>query len=721
MITYSQNVDTAKVGILSSSNVVVPIDCLGIHIHTWPINQRNYLNGRIAAGNIGEYTIMLSTADALITAGCNIVTQNDLGTGIGAKVLSIAGAVLTLDTPNVTTFAGKTIEIYKAGLTESLGAVGSSPSALGYSWYRTHDGQWGQWYTHNPAPGVYCWTNPDAVYAQMVSEGRQILCTLLGTPKFASARPLEIGYNYGGRGHGAEPLNMQYWVDYCIAHATRYPLITHYEVWNEPDFTAVNSKVTTTSGSNIVTLAETLNVSATGASGANTITLSSGTSLLVEVGGAVIGTGIAANVTVNSKNGNVITLSANNTGTVSGAISFHSSYYFVTTNGGVMGAGIPIGAQVTSVASDRVTVTLTMNATASGTVAATFHSPSSGDFSGMPEKLSEMVRLASLAIKSVNPNAKVLSPPFPDMSGVPAKVANGVAVSSDGTTITVYKNTHNASVGSQVVLSNAGSFNTPAGTRDIVISSTTHNFTITRACTAGINRVCTLLYQTTVTDSMYRASSVGLSFSGNNGTGTTLMDWVDIFATHTYASNNLIFSQILLWRRYLAYLGKDTLEKWTTEFGVAFNANLTSVTVTAGSNTVTVAPTQTANSLVGFKLMDASGTLVGYISGNSGTTATLSSPALITLTGTFSFLSSAEIGYLANKNILQRLAAGFSKTFFYSWDSSTRGIVGNTSAITAVHDGAASVAGKTIVQVNGESPTGGTAYIHLATGETISV
>lgn len=71
---------------------------------------------------------------------------------------------------------------------------------------------------------------------------------------------------------------------------------------------------------------------ATGTSGQNTITVASNVSQII-VGNKVSGTGIATNARVTAINGNVLTLSANNTGTVSGNLTVGNYVEIIGTEG----------------------------------------------------------------------------------------------------------------------------------------------------------------------------------------------------------------------------------------------------------------------------------------------------------------------------------------------------------------------------------------------------
>lgn len=100
---------------------------------------------------------------------------------------------------------------------------------------------------------------------------------------------------------------------------------------------AAGTKVSSTPGSTSVTIDTALtadlsaaSTSATGTSGAKTISVSSATG--IAVGQAVSGTGIGANAHVYSISGTTITLTVANSGSVSGTITFSQPVYFTNAN-----------------------------------------------------------------------------------------------------------------------------------------------------------------------------------------------------------------------------------------------------------------------------------------------------------------------------------------------------------------------------------------------------
>lgn len=91
------------------------------------------------------------------------------------------------------------------------------------------------WSEIQPQRGVYSWDLLDSLVNLAEKHGVEPALTLGMTPTWASARPGD-GSDYGPQTSAAEPANMQDWVDYVTAVATRYKgRIHYYEMWNEPN------------------------------------------------------------------------------------------------------------------------------------------------------------------------------------------------------------------------------------------------------------------------------------------------------------------------------------------------------------------------------------------------------------------------------------------------------------------------------------------------------
>jgi hypothetical protein len=89
------------------------------------------------------------------------------------------------------------------------------------------------WRDIEPATGQYDFSRMDAYVTDASAHQLDMIYTLGQTPRWASARPDEVGNT--GLGAAAEPVNMDNWSDYVKTVASRYRgKISAYEVMNEP-------------------------------------------------------------------------------------------------------------------------------------------------------------------------------------------------------------------------------------------------------------------------------------------------------------------------------------------------------------------------------------------------------------------------------------------------------------------------------------------------------
>lgn len=133
--------------------------------------------------------------------------------------------------------------------------VNDTASEISYGTIRSHDmgGTRGAWFriqdTSSADTTTWKWADLDSWVNTHYAAGRDLVCTLFGTPTFFSARPTEEGvYGAYALGIQAEPADMTKWSAFCTAVATRYlGKIKYYEVWNEPNY---HNNGTTTTGPN---------------------------------------------------------------------------------------------------------------------------------------------------------------------------------------------------------------------------------------------------------------------------------------------------------------------------------------------------------------------------------------------------------------------------------------------------------------------------------------
>ena len=102
---------------------------------------------------------------------------------------------------------------------------------------------WRLWDTHTtwaqlePQKGQWDWRMLDRTVDLAESHGVEVLYTMGRTPRWASARPAQMGRNPKAEPGGmAEPKNLEDWRNYVRTVATRYKgRIKAYEIWNEPN------------------------------------------------------------------------------------------------------------------------------------------------------------------------------------------------------------------------------------------------------------------------------------------------------------------------------------------------------------------------------------------------------------------------------------------------------------------------------------------------------
>lgn len=116
-----------------------------------------------------------------------------------------------------------------------------------------------RWKDINTSAGVYNWAGLDAAVAAYGSGPWTYNCW--GTPTWASARPAEAHPYWPGC--AAEPASMTSLSDFVTALVTRYPTLTHIEVWNEPDIpTSETYYWYSGTAATFVTMAQTINTAA---------------------------------------------------------------------------------------------------------------------------------------------------------------------------------------------------------------------------------------------------------------------------------------------------------------------------------------------------------------------------------------------------------------------------------------------------------------------------
>lgn len=117
---------------------------------------------------------------------------------------------------------------YHAHLPSVLYSVGRNVDLGGCMWSDINAG----------GRGVYDWNALDAFVATAAANGRDVVFDFMGTPTWASARPVEAGHY--GLGSDAEPANVADLAAFATAVCARYLArgtpIAAFEIWNEPKY-----------------------------------------------------------------------------------------------------------------------------------------------------------------------------------------------------------------------------------------------------------------------------------------------------------------------------------------------------------------------------------------------------------------------------------------------------------------------------------------------------
>jgi len=496
--------------ILINDAITVPADFLGMHFHRWPAADA-YVMGTILATS-GNTTTLVGNGDFAYQLGSGI---NARGTKLyNFTTNNLIGIVdQVIDATHLLIYTAVTLLTN----TDYNYIIATPNAAFDYSMVRTHDGQGSVWSYIQPSRDVWKWDLFDIVYNTHIANGKQILFTIFGTPMWAAARPYEQISTYGGT--AAEPQDMNDYINFISAVATRYKLINHYEIYNEATYT---------------------HKTATGKKGEYTISITESfqNSNGIRSGVIVSGEGIAAGAKTVFIDlySFVVTLDKPNTYDVNGIVQFQEGFTRIcsatpvinpttgvaetytitidspiltsddqywdavngTTNSGAVGiliwntdSNTPFKNQIQSANGNIITTTEKIT---SGFSNVTLYFGGRKFFSGTEEKLAEMTRLTSQVIKAINPSAKILNCPPPNM------------------------------------LQQIG------GSGSISMK-------------AALN-----------------ASAEGFVYNGISGAGTTCKDWVDIIGFHTYGGHSP--TDIFKLRKTLNSMGiSPNIELWDTEVG----------------------------------------------------------------------------------------------------------------------------------------------------------
>jgi hypothetical protein len=81
------------------------------------------------------------------------------------------------------------------------------------------------WSDVEPNEGNFQWNRYDSIVTGLHDRGIEIMLTLVSTPSWAN----------GGQGTNYAPTNGTAFADFATAAAHRYPFVTHWLIWNEPN------------------------------------------------------------------------------------------------------------------------------------------------------------------------------------------------------------------------------------------------------------------------------------------------------------------------------------------------------------------------------------------------------------------------------------------------------------------------------------------------------
>lgn len=119
------------------------------------------------------------------------------------------------------------------------GGPADPPPSVSFGTVRIHDGPNTSWAEIHKSPGVYDWSDLDAVIAEFGD--KSIIYPLRSTPTWASS---DVSKNdpYGVAGGGAAPSDLAHISDFVVALITRYQRkIKYIELWNEPAFSGAGN------------------------------------------------------------------------------------------------------------------------------------------------------------------------------------------------------------------------------------------------------------------------------------------------------------------------------------------------------------------------------------------------------------------------------------------------------------------------------------------------
>lgn len=656
-------------------NEPIANDYFGIHSHRWPTNRSGY--GKFATTT---YSPAVLNYDWTRTTDSPFGYWNSIhfklsslvrvGTTVTATLFDIQAKTSVSHTSRGDTYiaVGDTIVIKGAnesGFNGEFTITGRTVVGSNYTYQYTSTVSGNVTATTSTYLRMFNWDRSDKYYNAYSIENKKILYTFLGIPPWASNRPYS-GSPYGDTMVMGGLSDYSYLTEFCIELATRYPLITHYEAWNEPGWayyinaTALDSyrisielfnsstsdfakyvvngctvdcsgvsklaKIVSIDKSNIYKFILTFDIPHVGTVSGDCYVSSYYTRSVVNY--QLINT-TTANVTVSDASGIFLTYNTNS-----------------GPDGSISGNNISDRAYITGINGNVLTVSTSNYGTISGNVTINFAPNYYGDF---PSTLAEMTRVTSASLKSVNPNIKILLAPTPSISNLKRIYAH---ITNNGKHPWEQAPVH------------------------------------------------------------WLASANGYSYLGDSGANKRMIDVVDIIAQHTYGNNE--FEGFLSLKQFAAEAGYPNIEIWSTEFGnydlpcigdlfqsdwgITFQPTV--IVSNTSSNTITIVGNSGASTVVpGDWIYDLGYNKIGRCASISDRTIYLHENAYKNYKGKGFKRTSEEKQERVIRNIVSAAAAGFKKAFFYDADGQSMGILDDLQSSRIIANTVNSIKGKTVVCV----------------------
>ena len=207
------------------------------------MTQIALVTGSVTAENVPASTIPTPNR-GLLFKGSTVYVADDAEFALQTQQSWPLGNLASLTVP-----ASHTIPADWLGTTANrMPGVTKVDPPYGVSTVRSHDyqvnGKSMRWHHIETSAGVFDWSRSDAWVNYWSTKGKDLIFLLGFTPSFyaGTAPAYATGKEAYGTGTSTAPTDMQKWVNFVSAVATRYAgKVKYYEVWNEPHFATGNS------------------------------------------------------------------------------------------------------------------------------------------------------------------------------------------------------------------------------------------------------------------------------------------------------------------------------------------------------------------------------------------------------------------------------------------------------------------------------------------------